>query len=117
MESKNLIIHETVSDCTLFEWEKKDYFQEASPCPGIGTMRNRKEYVVRTQEPDKLQFTIVYREEDKPIGRIYISRIDRQADSWILLGYISEKRSIWAKGWAKAIPYFGILFIQLHMER
>lgn len=81
---------------------EKDYIQES-----FTMSRDRdyeeivKEYVIRTQEPDKLQFTIVYREEDKPIGRIYISRIDRQADSLILPEYISEKRNIWAKGWAK----------------
>ncbi|HOA42428.1 MAG TPA: GNAT family protein [Bacillota bacterium] len=122
MESKNLIIRETVfSDCALFaEWEKKDYIQES-----FTMSRDRdyeeivKEYVIRTQEPDKLQFTIVYREEDKPIGRIYISRIDRQADSLDFTRiYIGEEEYL-GKGLGEEAMHLILeyCFIQLHMER
>ncbi|MGI6733066.1 MAG: GNAT family N-acetyltransferase [Anaerovoracaceae bacterium] len=122
MESKNLIIRETIfSDCAFFaEWEKKEYIQE-----GFTMSRDRdyeeivKEYVIRTQEPDKLQFTIVFREEDKPIGRIYISRIDTHADSLdITRIYIGEEAYL-GKGLGEEAMLLILehCFIQLHMER
>lgn len=95
MESTNLIIRETTfADCTYFaEWEKKPYIMESfTMSQGRDYEEITKEYVIRTLDPTKLQFTIVYREEDRPIGRIYIDRIDTHADSLdITRIYIGEE--------------------------
>jgi ribosomal-protein-alanine N-acetyltransferase len=122
MESKNLVIRETIfSDCVLFaEWEKKEYIQES-----FTMSRDRdyeeiaKEYVIRTLEPDKLQFTIVFREEEKPIGRIYISRIDPHADSLdITRIYIGEEAYL-GKGLGEEAMRLILeyCYIHLHTER
>ena len=39
------------------------------------------EFVHRQDDTDKLQLTVCLRENDKPIGRIYISNIDDHYDS------------------------------------
>ena len=95
MESSNLMIRESVfSDCALFaEWEKKDYIQEAFTMSSDRDYEQIvKEFIIRTYEPDKLQFTIVYREEEKPIGRICISRKTPMPIPLTLRGYISAMR-------------------------
>lgn len=122
MESTSLIIREsTFADCILFaEWEKKPYVKDNF------TMSKDRDYeeiitefIIRRLEKDKLQFTIVLREEDKPIGRIYISRIDHATDSLdITRIYIGEEkyltRGLGEEAMRLLLEY---CFIQLHMER
>jgi len=122
MESSNLMIRESVfSDCALFaEWEKKDYIQEAFTMSSDRDYEQIvKEFIIRTYEPDKLQFTIVYREEEKPIGRICISRIDTHADSLdITRIYIGDetylRRGLGEEAMHAVLEY---CYIKLHMER
>jgi len=122
MESTNLLIRETVfSDCVYFaEWEQKSYIQESFT---MSSERNYeeivKEFVIRTLEPDKLQFTILYRDEDRPIGRIYISKIDPQADSLdITRIYIGEEEYL-GKGLGEEAMRLILeyCYIHLHTER
>ena len=122
MESSNLIIRETVfSDCAFFaEWEKKEYIQDS-----FTMSRDRdyeeivKEFIIRTLDQDKLQFTIVHREEERPIGRIYISRMDRSTDSLdITRIYIGEEEFL-GKGLGEEAMrlLLDYCYIQLHTER
>ena len=95
MESSNLIIREsTFSDCIYFaEWESKQYIINGfTISKGRDYEEITREFVIRTLDSDKLQFTIVKRDEDKPIGRVYISRIDPLSDSLdITRIYIGEE--------------------------
>ncbi|MDD2484217.1 MAG: GNAT family protein [Eubacteriales bacterium] len=122
MESANIIIRETdFSDCVCFaKWEKKAFVSE---CFTISDERDyeeiAKEYVIRTQESDKLQFTITLREDNRPIGRVYISRIDPHSDSLdITRIYIGEEDCI-GKGLGEEAMRLVLeyCFIQLHTER
>jgi len=122
MESTNLIIRETTfADCTYFaEWEKKPYIMESfTMSQGRDYEEITKEYVIRTLDPTKLQFTIVFREEDRPIGRIYIDRIDTHADSLdITRIYIGEEdflgKGLGEEAMRLILEY---CFIHLHTER
>ena len=122
MESANLIIREsTFSDCTLFaEWEKKKYITDAFTMSSPRDYEEiAKEYAIRTQQKDKLQFTIVHRGEDRPIGRVYISRIDRYYDSLdITRIYIGEEEFL-GKGYGEEALRLLLeyCFINMHMER
>ncbi|MFA7661081.1 MAG: GNAT family protein, partial [Anaerovoracaceae bacterium] len=122
MESTNLIIRETVfSDCTFFaEWEKKSYIQESFIMSSDRDYEEIvKEYVIRSLSPDKLQFTIIYREEEKPIGRIYISNIDPQADSVDLTRIYIGVEEYLGKGLGEEAMRLVLehCFIYLHTER
>lgn len=122
MESTNLIIRESIfSDCSLFaEWEKKPYIMDSfTMSQGRDYEEIVKEFVIQTLDPDKLQFTIVLREEDKPIGRIYISRIDTHTDSLdITRIYIGEEECL-GKGLGEEAMRLILeyCFILLHTER
>ncbi len=122
MESANLIIRETVfSDCTHFaKWEKQSFITENFTMSDDRDYEEiAKEYVIRNQESDKLQFTITLREDNRPIGRTYISRIDSHADSLdITRIYIGEEEFI-GKGFGEEAMYLILeyAFIQLHAER
>ena len=84
MESKNLIVRETVfDDCRYFaEWE---VMPEVTEFLTIDEDRDYeqivKEFVRYSMDPTKLQFTITLKPEDKPIGKVYLSRINRADDS------------------------------------
>ncbi|MBN7772577.1 GNAT family N-acetyltransferase [Clostridium aminobutyricum] len=83
MESKNIIIRKTVfEDCYLFaEWEimseVTEFFSMNSDRCYEDVVR---EFVRRELDKTKLQFTICEKNE-LPIGRIYISKVDRDNDS------------------------------------
>lgn len=122
MESTNLIIRESdFSDCTVFaKWEKQAYIMENfTMSEGRDYEEIAKEFVMRSQENDKLQFTIALRDDNKPIGRVYISRIDTLQDSLdITRIYIGEENYI-KKGYGEEAmrDILEYCFIQLHMER
>ncbi len=80
MESKNLIVRETVfDDCTYFaQWEIRPEVTEFFTMNEDRTYEQIvTEYVRYNLDPSKLQFTITLKPEDKPIGKIYLSRINR----------------------------------------
>lgn len=122
MESTNIIIRESIfSDCALFaEWEKKQYIQDSFT---ISSDRNYeqvvKEFVIRSLDSDKLQFTIIHRENDKPIGRIYISLINKDTDSLdITRVYIGEEEYLGLGLGEEAMRMIlEYCYIQLHTER
>lgn len=122
MESKNLMLRESeFADCRLFaEWEARKDVNE------FFTMNEDRDYeeIVRdffnfSADPTKEMYTIVLKPEDKPIGRIYLSRIDKEEDSIDLTRiYIadSENRN---KGYGEEAirMILEYTFINLHMER
>lgn len=123
MESNHLAIRESVfADCALFaEWEVKPYIQDSFT---MSQNRNYeeivREFIVRELDRDKRQFTILIREQDdRPIGRIYLSRIDPGADSLdITRIYIGEEDCL-GKGYGEDAMRLLLeyCFIQLHAER
>ncbi len=84
LETKNLIIKESVfADCAKFaEWESNPNVSEFFT---IDEERNYEEivteYVRYNLDPTKLQFTIFLKEDGRPIGRVYLSDINKDYDS------------------------------------
>ncbi|MEE0516177.1 MAG: GNAT family protein, partial [Emergencia sp.] len=77
------------------------------------------EFVRYNLDPSKLQFTITLKPEDKPIGKIYISRINRHEDSMdITRVYIADTENR-GKGYGEEALRLVLeyAFINLHMER
>lgn len=123
MESNQLLIRESAfEDCNLFaEWENNPevarYFSidEERCYPEIV-----EEYILRKATGQThLQFTIVYKEKKQPIGRIWISRLDRHADSLDITRIYIGEDAYRGKGHGEAslkllLEY---CFKNLHMER
>ena len=122
METKNFVIRDT-------EFGDYEYFSRWEADPDVVRYLSfdedrTYEDVVREglknlQDPDKLDFTIVSRAAEEPIGRICISRIDRHSDSLdITKMYIGEKK-LWGNGIAREImiELLEYCFTFLHMER
>lgn len=68
---------------------------------------------------DKLDYTVVERETGKPIGRIYISRLDKHADSLDITKFYIGEPDMWGKGAGREImnELLTYCFTFLHMER
>ncbi|MGI6752662.1 MAG: GNAT family N-acetyltransferase [Anaerovoracaceae bacterium] len=122
MQSQNLSIRDSeFEDCALFVgWEQKPYIVKAFM---ISTDRSYeeivREYISRSIEEDKRQFTIVLRETGRPIGRVYISKIDRENDSVDMTRiYIGEEDCL-GKGYGEEAMHLllNYFFTKLHMER
>ena len=122
MESKNLIIRPTVfDDCALFaEWENRPNVTEFFTMDEGRTYEQIvTEFVRYNLDPSKLQFTITRKPEDKPIGKIYISRINRHEDSMdITRVYIADTENR-GRGYGEEALRLVLeyAFINLHMER
>lgn len=122
MESTNLIIRESVfADCAYFaKWEQKPFITENFT---ISNGRNyeeiTKEFVIRSHEKDKLQFTILLREEERPIGRITISKIDTFHDSLDITRLYIGEEDLLGKGYGEEAMRLLLeyCFIHLHTER
>ena len=104
METKNLDIREsTFDDCILFaKWEQDpavtEFFtiDEGRSYEDVVT-----EYVLYRKDSTKMQFTITLKPELRPIGRIFLSRIDRHYDSLdITRIYIADPGDR-GKGWKR----------------
>ena len=96
MESKNLILRKTCFDDLKYfaEWEK---YKAVTDFLSISDDRSYEEIVRESilyeTDPSKLQFTIVLKTENIPIGRVYISKIDTYADSLdITRVYIADEQ-------------------------
>lgn len=120
MESKNILIRPTIfSDCELFaKWETDPSVTEFFSMDSDRSYEDIvREFVARELDETKLQYTIC--KEDFPIGRIYISRIDKESDSLdITRIYIGDKENR-GKGYGEEslrllLEY---CFMNLHMER
>ena len=122
MESKNIILRETVfDDCRYFaEWECRP---EVTEFFTMDEGRNYEdivtEFVQYNMDPTRKQFTITLKPGEKPIGRVYLSRINRAEDSLdITRIYIADPENI-HKGYGEEVlrMILQYAFIDLHMER
>ncbi|MBQ0078769.1 MAG: GNAT family N-acetyltransferase [Eubacterium sp.] len=70
------------------------------------------------QDPMKQDYTIVDRETGLPVGRIYLSRIDKSTDSLDITKYYMDK-AYWGHGYSREIlkELLEYCFTFLHMER
>ncbi|MGN0658723.1 MAG: GNAT family N-acetyltransferase [Emergencia sp.] len=122
MESKNLIVRETVfDDCEYFaRWEVLPEVTEFFTMDeGRDYEQVVTEFVRYSLDPTKMQFTITLKPEDKPIGKIYLSRINRVEDSLdITRIYIADPDNR-GKGYGEEALRLILeyAFINLHMER
>nr|WP_312575953.1 GNAT family protein [Sedimentibacter sp.] len=106
MESKNLLIRKTVQDdCILFEkWEKQDYIKAFLNINDFQTYEDvLNETMIREKDETKEEYTIILKSENRPIGRVYLSKIDRTVDSIdITRIYIGDEISI-GKGYGREL--------------
>ena len=122
METKNLIIRETVfEDCEFFaRWETDPEvtrflsYEDDRSYPEIV-----EEWILDKQDPAKLQFTVVKKEIQQPIGRICISRMDPKSDSLditklYIAGEANRKVGFGKELMRELLEY---CFVFLHMER
>ena len=101
METQNFVIRETrFSDYEYFtKWEcdenitKYMSFDENRSYEDVVT-----EALYSKKDPTKLDYTIVARENGKPVGRIYITRIDRNFDSLDITRFYIGESSLWGNG-------------------
>lgn len=122
METKNLVIRETVfEDCEYFaKWEVDpevtrflSYDEERSYRDIV------EEWVIDKMDSSKLQFTIVKKDIRQPIGRILITRLDRQCDSLDITKLYIADRENRQQGLGKELmrELLEYCFVFLHMER
>lgn len=122
METQNFIIRETeFSDYKYFaDWETNQIvtkylsFDEGRTYEDVVTEALK----IKLSE-DKMDFTIVARESGKPVGRVYISRIDRHCDSLDITKFYIGDSELWGKGVGREImsEILKYCFTFLHMER
>ncbi|MCL1808468.1 MAG: GNAT family N-acetyltransferase [Clostridiales bacterium] len=122
MESRNILLRNTRFDDFIHfaEWEKQKQVTDfLSIEEGRSYEEIVRESILRESDPSKLQFTIVLKEEGEPIGRVYISRIDREADSLdITRIYIADMKHR-GRGFGEEamLLILEYSFMGLHMER
>lgn len=122
LESDNIILRpSTFEDCHYFtDWESKEYIKEFfTITEGRDYEEIAREYVLRDNDNTKMLYTIILKETNLPIGRIYISRFNRYDDSMdITRIYIGEEKYL-HKGYGrealKLILKYG--FEELKLER
>ena len=122
METKNFIIRET-------EFGDYEYFIRWETDPDIPEYltydENRSYEEVVTEaiynkfSKDKLDYTIVHRDSERPVGRVLITRVDEKTDSLDITKFYIGEKDLWGQGAAREImnellEYF---FTFLHMER
>jgi len=122
METKNFMIRETVfEDCVYFaEWET---YPDITEFLSFNEGRTYKDVVedwfTDKLDQTRLQFTIVKKSEDKPIGRILITRIDPAYDSLDItrIYIVGEENRNHGSGREILRELLEYCFVFLHMER
>lgn len=95
IETERIFLRESsFDDCKFFaEWEQLDTVTEFfTISKGRDYEEVVTEFINRKADDDKLQLTVCLKEDERPIGRIYISNIDEHYDSLdITRIYIADK--------------------------
>ncbi len=122
METQNFIIRETeFRDYEYFAvWEKDPVvtkylsFDEERTYEDVVT-----EGLYNKFSKERIDLTIAARQSGEPIGRIYISRIDRHSDSLDITKFYIGDPNMWGKGIGREImnEVLKYCFTFLHMER
>lgn len=122
MESKRLIIRESsFEDCEHFaKWEKTEAVNEFLSIDETRSYEEIvREFVLNGADPHKLQYTIIAKEDVRPIGRVYITSLNRKADSLditrIYIGDISDRGRGYGREAVELL--LGHCFEKLSMER
>lgn len=122
METRNFLIRET-------EFDDYEYFARWESDPEVtryltfDESRSYEEVVTEALynkfSNDKMDFTIVDRERSVPVGRIYITRVDRHSDSLDITKFYIGEKELWGKGVGREImkELLEYCFTFLHMER
>lgn len=122
METKNYIIRES-------EFADYDYFARWEVDPEMTKFLSYdedrtyedviNEVYEHKMDDTKIDYTIVDRNTDKPIGRIYLSRIDRDADSLDITKIYIGEGDVRGKGVGREVmeALLEYCFTNLHMER
>ncbi|MBQ8589549.1 MAG: GNAT family N-acetyltransferase [Firmicutes bacterium] len=122
MESKRLIIRKSlIEDCALFAqwesmWEVNRWFtMDTDP----NYHKVLQEFILRNVEKDMLQFTIVKKDGDEPIGRIWISQINDHYDSLDISRIYIADPAMRGQGYGEEAlrTILEYCFIRLHRER
>ena len=122
LTTDRIVIRNSIfDDCVYFDkWENKDYIKEFL---SIDESRDYedivRELILSEQDKTVLYLTIVLKEEQRPIGRIYLSRLDKKYQSIdITRIYIGEEEYL-GKGLGKEsmILILKYCFEELNMER
>lgn len=120
MEFENIIIRKSVfDDCEIFtKWEQQDYIKEFLTINKERTYEEVvREFILREQDSSNEQYTIILK--NKPIGRVYLSKISKEFDSMdITRIYIGEKEYL-GKGYGREAMelLLNYCFNDLKMER
>lgn len=121
METKNLVIRETVfEDCEYFaKWETDPAVTEYLSYEEDRSYKQIvEEWVLDEQDPTRLQFTVVRKDIRRPVGRVYITNLDRSCDSLdISKMYIADESRNQGIGKEVLIELLEYCFVFLHMER
>ena len=95
VEMERIFLREsTFDDCEYFaKWEQMETVTEFFTIDkGRDYQEVVTEFISRQKDDDKIQLTICSKEDERPIGRIYISNIDNHYDSLdITRIYIADK--------------------------
>ena len=122
MESMHLILRESeFKDCDLFaDWESRSDVKEFfTISDDRGYEDIVSDFIISTRDPQKKLFTILLKPDEKPIGRILLTRIDTDYDSLDLTRiYIADPENRNQGYGEEAIRMIlEYAFINLHMER
>ena len=122
MESNRLRLrHSTFEDCTLFaRWETQPAIRTGFTMNDDWDYnRIAPQFVLHSQDPARLQLTILHKESGQAIGRVQISRIDEAYDSLditrIYIGDLNYRRQGLGEEAMRLLLEY--CFIRLHMER
>lgn len=122
METRNFLIRET-------EFSDYEYFAKWEADPVVTRLlsfdENRSyedvvtESLTNRMDDTKMEFTIADRASGTPVGRIYISRIDRHSDSLDITKFYIGEPALWGKGVGREImnELLEYCFTFMHMER
>ncbi len=122
METRNFLIRESIfADYEYFaRWERDP---EVIRYLSFNEDRTYEEVVTEALynrfSSEKADFTVVDRDSEKPVGRIYLSRIDKSSDSLDITKFYIGEREMWGKGFGREIltELLEYCFTFLHMER
>ncbi len=122
MESNRLLIRQSlIEDCVLFaQWEARESVNQWFTMDQDRDYNQVvQEFILRSVEPDMKQFTIVLKEGNRPIGRIWLSRIDTHYDSLDITRIYIADEEMRGKGYGEEALrcLLQYCFFNLHMER
>ncbi|HKK95777.1 MAG TPA: GNAT family protein [Anaerovoracaceae bacterium] len=122
METKRLLLRETeLSDCKLFyKWEKDpDIVEYLAFEKDLEYEDVVKDLVIESSDPKKMLLTISLKEENVPIGRVIVSRINYHEDSLditkIFIGETGKQNQGYGREAIEALLEYS--FLELNMER